>query len=67
MRRREWFKRWRDDDGYTGKPVVSLGPRVSGTPGLLKVLWAKRSLKEEREHANKPTMKHTDPLSHGLF
>jgi hypothetical protein len=67
MRRREWFKRWRDDEGYSGKHVVSIDPRVSGTPGFLKVLWSKRPLKEQREDANQSIVKRADPLSHGLF
>ena len=67
MKRREWFKRWRDDDGYSGKHVVSIDPRVSGTPGFLKVLWSKGSRKEQHGDADKSIVKRAEPISHGLF
>ena len=67
MRRREWFKRWSDDDGYSGKHVVSIWPRISGTPGFLKILRSKRSLKEQCEDSDKSMAKRFDLVSHGLF
>jgi len=68
MRRHEWFKRWRHDDGTSEQPVPSGGRRGSGPASLMHRIWPKRLKRKQRTDATEAAaFKQVSPFSHGLF
>jgi hypothetical protein len=68
MKDREWFKRWRSDDG-SSEEQESRGPRQdSGILGRMKSLLRRGSSEPRwRPASERSILNGAGPLSHGLF